>query len=260
MLKKEIKNGLCSIGFYIGCAIVFYLFFFAMKADDLFDVNKSLDAGCGYLFYVADMMALSGFSPFACIFPSLASSVSFCEEYNSGYFPFILHRSGFKRYWRSKFGGVGIVGGLTLLIPTLIAFLLVIIFSYPESADINYIYSYGFWEITMWKKYITVAGGLLVMGMKLILIFVFGFLWALVPLAISTWLPNRYVTLIAPFVIYQSLWSLLYGSIFNPLHLLRCDIGGTNLTFGIALLIQFSYIALTAVVFYFGLKRRIPDV
>lgn len=261
MFKKEIKNGLCSIGFYVACAIILYLFLHELNNEYLFDGNKTWDDGCGYLYYVSCIMAFSGFSIFACIFASLPSSVSFCEEYNSGYLPFILHRSGFKRYWCSKFFGVGTVGGLTLLIPTLIIFLLIIIFSHPESADIKHIYSFEFWDLsTVWAKYVTIGGGLPIMGMKLILIFVYGFLWALVPIAISTWLPNRYVTLIAPYVINESVSMLLPKSMFNPLYLLRCDFHLPGLTFELALLIQFSYIALTAVVFYFGLKRRIPDV
>lgn len=104
-----------------------------------------------------------------------------------------------------------------------------------------------------------VGGGLLVLGLKLILAFVFGFLWALVPLAISAWVPNRYVTLIAPFVLYQCMWALLSGTPFNPVGLLRCDMGNMDLTYFGALGIQFAYIAIACVLFWFGLKRRVNN-
>lgn len=255
MLKKEIKNGLSTLGFYVGVSFILYLLFKQLNAVKLFTSKNPSD----YLYYVATMMAFSGFTPFACVYPALANAISFCDEYNNGYLPFILHRSGIKHYYFSKIGGVGIIGGLTIFIPMFLAFLAIVMFSAPLT-DLTNFSAEGFYFETMWEEYLLMGKGLLIMGMKLVLGFVFGFLWALVPLAISAWIPNRYVALIAPFVLYQSLWSLLTDSFFNPLYLLRCDFHGLGLSYPGALLIQFSYITIAALAFYFGLKRRIPDV
>ena len=228
-----------------------------MDSDDEYPTRYSSDVTTQYLNGYS--FAFSGFTPFACVYPALANAISFCDEYNNGYLPFILHRSGIKRYYFSKIGGVGIIGGLTIFIPMFLAFLAIVMFSAPLT-DLTNFSAEGFYFETMWEEYLLMGKGLLIMGMKLVLGFVFGFLWALVPLAISAWIPNRYVALIAPFVLYQSLWSLLTDSFFNPLYLLRCDFHGLGLSYPGALLIQFSYITIAALAFYFGLKRRIPDV
>ena len=53
--------------------------------------------------------------------------------------------------------------------------------------------------------------------------FLGGALWGLAGLAFAVWIRNRYVAILAPFILYDSLWMLLGYTPFNPLHLFVGD-------------------------------------
>lgn len=104
---------------------------------------------------------------------------------------------------------------------------------------LTYIVKYGDWYIAIGK---TVLG------------FLFGCVWALVGFAFAVWIPNRYVALIAPFVLYESLWIVLYQIIWlNPIFLLRGDdVGSYPLAAGV----ECVYIIAVSTVIMAGLVRR----
>lgn len=143
MLKKELKNGIFNPGMLFALAMVFYIFFRSLHNSGLYT-----DGDLEWLYYLTFPMAVSGFVPFACIYPALPHSTSFCEEYNSGFFKSILHRTGFKRYYFTKLFSVGFSGALSIFIPFVILFTIIVIFSQPVT-DVNNYYSSGFYEATM---------------------------------------------------------------------------------------------------------------
>jgi hypothetical protein len=53
--------------------------------------------------------------------------------------------------------------------------------------------------------------------------FLFGCVWSLIGLLTSSILTNKYVTYIAPFVLYQLLWFVLSETMWNPVYMLRGD-------------------------------------
>lgn len=71
---------------------------------------------------IIDAMALSGFGPFAAVFPSLGYSSRFCEEYGSGYLRMITSRTSWKSYARTRMITVGFSGGVTVGFPFLFVF------------------------------------------------------------------------------------------------------------------------------------------
>jgi hypothetical protein len=81
-------------------------------------------------------------------------------------------------------------------------------------------------------------------------------LWALIGLCVSILIANRYVTLIAPFVLYQALWFLLNETAINPVYLFR---GDSNFipSFAFLVIYQLTCIFLCAVFSIYGIKRRI---
>lgn len=104
---------------------------------------------------------------------------------------------------------------------------------------LTYIVKYGDWYIAVGK---TVLG------------FLFGCVWALMGFLFAVWIPNRYVALIAPFVLYESMWIGLDGIVWlNPIRLLRGDdVGSYPLAAGV----ECVYIIAVSTVTMAGLVRR----
>lgn len=107
------------------------------------------------------------------------------------------------------------------------------------SIILTYIMKYGDWYIVVGK---TVLG------------FLFGCVWALVGLVFAVWIPNRYVALIAPFVLYESMWLGLSGiPLLNPIRLLRGD--DVN-SYPLAAGMECVYFGIVSVMIMIGLARR----
>lgn len=76
----------------------------------------------------------------------------------------------------------------------------------------------------------------------------------MVGLAFAVWLPNKYVALIAPFVLYEAMWLALGKvPILNPIDLIRGDDLNNYPLSGV---MECVYILLAAVLVMWGLKRR----
>ena len=82
----------------------------------------------------------------------------------------------------------------------------------------------------------------------------FGCAWALMGFMFAVWIPNRYVALIAPFVLYESMWIGLDRVVWlNPIRLLRGDdVGSYPLAAGM----ECVYIIAVSTVIMAGLVRR----
>ncbi len=125
------------------------------------------------------------------------------------------------KYALTRIVTVALSGGTMLAVPFIIAL------------------NYGEWYIFLWK---------------VILGFLFGCIWALAGLAFAVWLPNKYVALIAPFVLYEAMWLAL-GKIpvLNPIYLMRGD--DLN-NYPLSGFMECIYILLASFVVMWGLKRR----
>ena len=102
----------------------------------------------------------------------------------------------------------------------------------------DYVLKYGDWSVFVFK--VTLG-------------FLFGCLWALVGLAFAVWIPNKYVSLIAPFVLYEAIWLGLDVEALNPIFLLRGEEAGS---YALACFVQCMYILAVIFVIMQGLKRR----
>lgn len=246
----EIKRAIGSIRFALVTGIILVMFMRALIANDVFKAIGRMDV----LSMLTYPSALSGFTPFAAIFPMLVYSTMFCEEYNSGYIKQIVLRIGGRRYLLSRILATAVSGAATLGVSMFLlsAFLLAI--GVPSTKENAYMF-----KSLIWGPYVDIAGGALVLLAKTVLASLFGAVWALVALWISTIMPNRYVTLIAPFAIYQALWILLQSlPHINPLRLLRGDLlaAGFVGSFPYIVLIQLGAIILWGGLSYYGMKKR----
>lgn len=197
---------------------------------------------------IANAMALSGFSPFAVVFPVMGYATIFCGEYRSGYFRMISARMNWGVYGFLRMVTTGISGGIIIAIP----FSVVCGIGYfggTPGMPANDLY-----EGTRMQYYLENYGDWYILIGKIILGFLFGVLWSLIGMAFSVWTCNRYIALFGPFILYELMWLFLYKIRFlNPIFLIR---GDSLNSYPLSGLMEIIYIVITIVVIYFGLKRR----
>lgn len=199
--------------------------------------------------YIVNAMALSGFTPFAAIFPALGYSIRFCEEYNSGYFEMIISRTTWKKYGIIRMISVGLSGGITIGIPFFCVCIIGYVLGYhgiPQN---------GFMEGTQMVYYIERYGDFFVLGFKVLLGFLFGMLFALVSFAFAVWSCNRYITVIGPFILYEMMWFLFYDyPEINPIYLFRGDDLGS---YPLSAFMELIYIGISIFISWLGLKKKV---
>lgn len=243
---QDLKRSFFNIGFLAGLLAVSWIL-----VDAVF--QAPLDRSRSSYYIIANVEAASGFGPFAAIFPSLAYASAFCEENNSGYLKMIFSRISYKKFGMIRMVTTALSGGVMLAVPVAVSLGMAYYCGIPGvpngsdkgmsmgGMDLFYIETFGDWYIYMWK---------------VILAFLFGCMWALAGLAFAVWISNKYVSLIAPFVLYESMWMGFYNLPYlNPIWLLR----GLD-SYPLSGLMEILYIVLAVIVIMPGLKRRFCNV
>ena len=241
---QDLKRSFLNRGFFAGLFVVTCILVSAAFHAPL---NRSRSS----YFIMMEVFAASGFTPFAAIFPGLAYASVFCEEYSSGYLKMMYSRMLPTKFGLIRMVTVALSGGTMLAIPFIIVFGIAYYCGIPGiptgsdeglmagTALVFYIENYGEWYIFLWK---------------VILGFLFGCIWALAGLAFAVWLPNKYVALIAPFVLYEAMWLALGKiSVLNPIYLMRGD--DLN-NYPLSGFMECIYILLASFAVMWGLKRR----
>lgn len=198
---------------------------------------------------IANAMALSGFSPFAVVFPVMGYATAFGDEYCCGYLRMILSRMDWKLYGALRIITTSISGGIIVAVPFSIICCIGYFCGTPGMLE------GGFYEGTQMQYYLEHYGDWYILVGKIVLGFLFGALWALIGMALSVWFCNRYVSLIGSFVLYEAMWLFLYDYLFlNPIFLIR---GDSLNSYPLSGLMEILYIVITIIIICIGLKRRI---
>lgn len=210
--------------------------------------NLAKGASSTYV-YIVNAMALSGFGPFAAVFPALGYGAVFCEEYNSGYFLLMRSRMNWKRYAGIRLITVAVSGGTIMAIP----FTVVCLFGYIQGK--HGVPADGFMEGTQMVLYLERYGDGAVIALKILLGFLFGAMFALISYAFAIFSANRYMAMIAPFVLYEAMWFVLYDyPVVNPIYLFR----GDDLdSYPLSIAMECLYTSIVAVVCWLGIKRKV---
>ncbi len=243
---QDLKRGILNKGFFAGMLLVSAVLLPVAVLDAPMDGSRS------YLYGLANIFHASGFTPLAAVFPVLAYSTVYCKEHNEGYLWMILHRAGFARFAKVRISAAAVSGGLMIAVPFLLASLTAYAggaHGIPAGTD------EGFLEGTKIMAAVMKYGDWYIIAGKVLIGFLFGALWALVGLAFSVWIPNRYVGLLAPFVLYEALWMFMGDVPYNPGYLVT----GDNVDHGnypLAVLIGIVYIGMTIPVIYRGLRQE----
>lgn len=244
-LWNDLKEAICNGGFFLGMGALLWLLLRAELG------NSRLDHSVSTYEIIINAMAISGFTPFAAIFPVLGYSSRFCTEYRSGYFEMMLSRMSWKSYGRTRILTTAVSGGALVGIP----FTIVMIIAY--CGGIHGMPTTGLYQGTRMEEYLLKYGDSFLLAGKVILGILFGALWALVGLAFAVWSKNKYVVMVAPFVLYEMMWILLSGiPILNPIYLIRGD--DIN-SYPLSALMQIIYMVIVIIIIWRGLKKRAYD-
>lgn len=242
---KDMKRSFLNAGFFTGMALVAILLVAAVVTGAPLNRTRSS------YYILFNVFGASGFGPFAAVFPVLAYGTNFCEEYQSGYYRMIFARMSPARFGGIRIINVALSGGIMMAVPIGAACILAYRFGIPgvpQGSD------EGLLDGTVMLTYVMKYGDWYVAAGKITLGFLFGCVWALMGFMFAVWIPNRYVALIAPFVLYESMWIALDGIVWlNPIRLLRGDDVGSYL---LAAGVECVYIIVVSVVIVAGLVRR----
>lgn len=244
--EQDMKRAFLNIGFFIAVICLLAIFIHAIQ------ININFEGSPSTYEIISVAMSLSGFSPFAAVFPVLAYSVSFCEEYCSGYLKMITVRTKWKCYGWIRIITTGLSGGTIIALPFTVVCAIGYLFGVHGVGGLK---EGGLYYGTRMWYYLEQYGDWYILVGKVILGFLFGFLWALVGMAFAVWSCNRYVALIAPFILYEIMWITFYNIPFlNPIFLFK----GDNLqSYIVSGLMETMYIMITIGVIWLGLRKRV---
>lgn len=229
----------------------------AIMAHPIFDSLKAIFINPqSYLYYISGVHTFGSFDLFAPVIAAAPCSATFYNDFGSGYCKFILPRTSRIKYLLSKIFTCGVTGGLAVFLPNFILFIYLFAFGKPHSSGMDILQGsiLGAIEYT--------NNGLNVMIILLLLSFLFGFAWSLIGLAVSAFIPNKYVALVAPFLIYFALSTALSltdeSLVFSPINMLYPNYSQIP-SIAFCFIYQLILIAMSAVIFIIRAYRRLKD-
>lgn len=248
LLKADIRRIFGSPKFYISLCLGLTVFLRPLLPAVMHPSQGTL------MQFLSGPLAISDFTPFAVLFCVLPFADSFCEDYLSGLVKFSVLRTGIKKYAAQRCLSVALSGGVLMAATMLVAILLcAVLANQPETAE-----SAAFLGRTIWAKMDLILRyhGVFHYALRIFLAFLFGCLWSLVGLLTSVLITNRYVTYVAPFVLYQVLWFLLAETAFNPVYMLRGDSDFLP-SLWFVLIHQLSLILVCSALSYWGIRKKV---
>lgn len=242
---QDVRRSFCNVGFLAALTTLTALFLTAVVMGAPLNRTRST------YYIMTNAFAASGFGPFAAVFPVLAYASRFCEEYQSGYYRMICARMSPGTFGIIRMTSVALSGGVIIAAPILMVCIMALRFGIP---GIPHDSDEGLWQGTVMLTYIREYGDWYIVVGKVLLGFLFGCIWSLVGLAFAAWVLNRYVALIAPFVLYESLWlGLEKIPLLNPIRLLRGD--DLN-SYPLSIAMESLWLLAVCVIVLVGLNRR----
>lgn len=253
MTPLLIKKSIFNIRMLVVTLLSFTILFASLITNGTLShgINNLRDSYDLLLLYTIPF-AYSSFVIFAGLFPGVPYAYSYLEERNSGYLKFIQLRLPRNRYIRQKIFYSGLSGGLSMLIPGVLIFIIIDFLS-MDTSPMNHA---TIFEQLIWAPYIYIWGGRFVLLLKAILLFLFGVMWSELSLFISQIFKNKYVAYILPFLLYQACWVLdIIDGSFNPVYLVRSDWEAGNPIYA-PFLILIGYIVLFICLNIITFKRQ----
>lgn len=265
LIGTNVKQIVMSKNFYtaIILAVLILLFTFCSKKFSGEQWEISCYGVCHdffYLFYFGMMPKL------IVLISALPVVTGFCKDWNTGYIRLAAGRAGVSKYMRHKvyacIAGTFITAFIALSIFTLLLRIIMPMTTEAGIANLEFLYPFG----GMVEQYPYVY-----QFMRIICFSSFCTVWSVLGLALSAYIPNRYVVCASSFVIYYVMEQIFNNKVadYVPTWLSIPYLGITTLTtplFGNVLLdflyinVLFVGLALAAgTIFVHGAKRRMRN-
>lgn len=243
-LKRYIISPLFAVAVIASLALMIYPIF--GNLTHIFDNPQP------YLYYINGIHTLGTFDLFAPAIAAIPCGASFYNDYGSGFCKFILPRTSRLKYLLVKTFTCGITGGLALFMPNFLLFSILLLFGNPHSSELNLLQGSVLSSLEH-------ANVILVL---LLLAFLFGAGWALMGLAVSAFIPNKFAAAASPFMIYIALSTALSLDdscfIFSPMNMLYPNaLAIPSITFCVIYLLVL--IVISAAVFILRAYRRLKN-
>lgn len=224
MIKKQLKTAILSKKFlfivFIGLLFIFlsgyskihqYLFF-NFNAPDIqtpqLQANARLMVEKAFNKYSVWFNSLLLYTPLMPIIAALPFSTSYLEDIKNGMIKYIDVRSNHTKYLISKFLANGLMGGLAVSLPIIILTIVVSIFFKGNINDFFGKGGYGgvFSNLVIYNFYLYSV-------VHISIDFIFGFAYASIAIAVSSFIKNTIAVMISPFLFWMG--GDLILNIFN---------------------------------------------
>lgn len=265
-IKTDFKRVFVSSGIYVSSIIVFMLLLQEGIATGLVEAvadgfggvrgNTSVDL-FGMTVFFSSLILLA---PLLCTLPY---SASYCDEYNNHYIYYIMHRSrSYREYAVSKLLVTAICGGLTIFIPMLLYGVICRLLAVP--VDISNPQHVSVLSTSIWSL-VNTNGGFVYIFFQSFFFGLFGSACALVSLAVSAYIPNKYIVYALPLILCYAMnyifsrYNLSFLSPFQSFDPARTYFNNTNAIWGYVYMLGYQAIVflISSLAFIRGIKRRV---
>lgn len=257
MLKVECRRAFLSVGLWVGAA----LYLFLMVYESWADYTQASGIDMVYLYDYSN--SVSFMLLLLPVIAALPHGMSFAQDWNSRYVHSIWLRVSLAAYVRAKVVACFCSGGTCLALPA-------VVFMLYFGAKLGFVNETSLEaamsaRVDLLPLLLLPQGGVaLFMVMRLLGIFLYGGMCALMALAVSAYLPYGYIAVGVPFVCLR-LWVYMIDLFHLPLwlkigNLNRMIVFGLSLSMGERIALSVGVLlglaALCAAIFALGVRRR----
>ncbi len=200
MLRHDLKKAVCN-PYFIVCVIVATVLLI-QKTMENWGGSQDMNGLLGSLLYTCELGYITLVIP---ILSSLPFAGSYYEEVHSGYQYATLIRGSKKGYMFGK-ALAAFISGFLVIFLACIFFEMVIFWQ----GDFQIAYG-GMWLLGNFDFYVGLASNhmeFVAVIAKIVLLSGYGGMWSLICLVVSSFIDNRYITVVAPFFIERFLMYL----------------------------------------------------
>jgi|LSQX01.2.fsa_nt_gb hypothetical protein len=258
MLKKDLGRSIFSLGMLlsliIGLALLIEPEFYTLFPSSN---RQYLEQKDNYINFIFTSLALGGYLIFTPLISVLPAVIHFCDELNTGYYKFVVLRKGRTSFIVSRWLSNAIAGGIATAGPIVLMTMIALIRCKPYTQQMMDEGSFSPLHSSIFMPFELLWGGLFPVLMIIAFAFIFGAVWSTIGLAVSTLIPNRYIGLCAPFILFfflHLLFSFLRLEKFSPVNTVMPDILPS---FTFLAMYQLVLMAVATLVFWLGAKRRL---
>ena len=201
VLRTELKRAVGSWTFAAAVGLCLAVFLSEIWDDLTGPLNNQAT-----IFYIS--LTLGGFILVAPIIAAIPSAFGFCDDRNSGYYRLLAVRQSYSTYIAGKCLGAALSGGLALgLGVALHSFFLFLYFPLFDPEITSAATALGLSK--PWEYLGSVRGAWPLILVQVVICILFGMVWATMGLMFSAVMPNRYVAIAIPFVLYLTCFLVL---------------------------------------------------